>query len=238
MTVDRPAIAEAVATGLAAAAEPLTAAALHKRLRRRFPALTEPELFACLEALIEAGRIHLWPLLPGARVPRYGALAPDPKDYLRAPVRVAFAALEHEVQRLTTLGLKHERVLAAARELIEESSLFTGVRGPKAMDDGNDAPASNALYGEALDRSLLEEIGRLGETQRHGGLVSIRELRHALVPRLPDPRSFDGALLALARRGAVWLYKHDFPAGLTEAERSGMVSDGQGNYYNGVSLKE
>lgn len=238
MEQDHPAISAAVTAALTTAAEPLTVAVLHKRLRRRLPALTEPELLACLDALIAAGRIHPWPLLPGARALRYGAEPPDPKDYLKAPVRAALEAVERESRRLTTLGVPRERVLAAARELLQESPLFEPHIETPAKD-GTDEPAkAETLHGHTLDDAILDEIRRLSEAQRHGGLVSMRELRQAMAPRLADPQSFDAALLALARRGAAWLYRHDFPAGLTEAERSAMVGDGQGNYYNGVSLKE
>lgn len=238
MEADHPDIAVAVTAALTTAAEPLTVTVLHKRLRRRLPALTEPELLACLEALTAAGGIYPWPLLPGARARRYGSEPPDPRDYLKAPVRAALEAVERESQRLAALGVPRERVLAAARELLAESPLFSPPREVPAEEAAREPSAAETLQGTTLEAAILDQIRRLGEVQRHGGLVSMRELRQAMAPHLADPRSFDAVLLALGRRGAAWLYRHDYPAGLTEAERSAMVGDGQGNYYNGVSLKE
>lgn len=229
------ALAEAAAAAISSAAEPLTLAALHKRLRRRWTALSESELLASVQALIEGGRVHAWPILPGARAPRYGTRPPDPKDYLKAPVRAALAAVERELSRLMALGLPREPLVAAARALIEENALFAGQRETPADAEPT---RCEALHGSALEQAVLDSIRRLAAGQRHGGLVSTRELRLAMTPRLPDPQSLDAALLALAKRGTAWLYRHDYPAGLSEAERAAMVSDGQGHYYNGVSLKE
>lgn len=89
-----------------------------------------------------------------------------------------------------------------------------------------------------LEDHILEVLRGLSRARRHGGLVAVRDLREAIGDRCPDKVAFDAALGGLARSDRVWLYRHDFPASLSPAERAGMVVDDQGNYYNGVSLRE
>jgi hypothetical protein len=222
------------------ARKPLTAVGLHKHVAARIPAYPLAGVMRLLEHLVGERCAHRLPG-PRERAGRFSAVPADPKESLQKCVAGFLQGLDREVVRLEAIGIATVRSYAAARELLLGHPLFGG-----PCDDPPNAPGtgpgplseSRGLTGSMLEDHILEVLRGLSRARRHGGLVAVRDLREAIGDRCPDKVAFDAALGGLARSDRVWLYRHDFPASLNPAERAGMVVDGQGNYYNGVSLRE
>lgn len=49
---------------------------------------------------------------------------------------------------------------------------------------------------------------------------------------------FDQCVTILASQDVLALFRHDYPASLTEQQRAEMVHDGRGNWFNGVAISE
>jgi hypothetical protein len=237
---DDDAYAEALVTRQLAQ-KPLTAVGLHKHVAARIPAYPLAGVMRLLEHLVGEGRAHRLPGRPRERASRFSAVPPDPKDALQRCVAGFLQGLDREVVRLEAIGIGTVRSYAAARELLLGHPLFGGpCHGrPNAPGTGpGPCSESRGLTGNMLEDHILEVLRGLSRARRHGGLVAVRDLREAIGDRCPDKGAFDAALAGLARNDRLWLYRHDFPASLSPAERAGMVVDDQGNYYNGVSLRE
>ncbi|MGH8509788.1 MAG: hypothetical protein ACREVH_13900 [Gammaproteobacteria bacterium] len=218
---------------LSAAALPIQT--LRGRVAKRVRDVSEGELSVRVGALLRAGRLHELPRIKGKRAARLSAKPPDPKDYLGATIQRLVHAIEEESLRLAAFGVPCAASFAAARALLERSALY----GPPAAEEHVATPSvDGAATEQDLEQQILEQLQRLSADLRHGGLVSTRELRAAQPRFAQEHAAFDRALLRLAKDGKVWLFRHDFPASLTESERKAMVTDGRGNYYNGISFKE
>ena len=72
----------------------------------------------------------------------------------------------------------------------------------------------------------------------NGAPVSLRELRRSMDFQNVSKSAFDRAVLRLADEGKVALHRHDFPTGLSIEERSELVSDGTGDLYVGIALRQ
>lgn len=206
---------------------------LRGRVARRLGDASETELRERVERLLRVGRLHELPRVAGNRAARLSTKPPDPKAYLSGIVQRLVHAIEEESLRLAAFGVPCAATFAAARALLERSVLY----GPPAAD-GVPPHVDSAVTEQDLEHQILEQLRRLSADLRHGGLVSTRELRGTQPRFAHEHAAFDRALLRLAKDGRVWLFRHDFPASLTEAERKAMVTDGRGNYYNGISFKE
>ena len=206
---------------------------LRGRVARRLADASETELRERIEGLLRAGRLHELPRVAGNRAARLSAKPPDPKVYLSGLIQRLVHAIEEESLRLAAFGVPCAATFAAARALLEESVLYG-----RPAPDGVSPHVDSAVTEQDLEHQILEQLRRLSADLRHGGLVSTRELRGTQPRFAHEHAAFDRALLRLAKDGRVWLFRHDFPASLTESERKAMVTDGRGNYYNGISFKE
>lgn len=101
--------------------------------------------------------------------------------------------------------------------------------------DGGSIAAMNEDEAAEL---VLEAIRACGNSGGLGGLMSILELRRATQASIAEHSLFSNAVIALARRGFIALHRHDYPAGLEEAARNQLVTDGMGNYFVGVALRK
>ena len=206
---------------------------LRGRVARRLGDASETEVRERIEGLLRVGRLHELPRGPGSRSVRLSAKPPDPKDYLSGTIQRLVQAIEEESLRLAAFGVPCAATFAAARILLEESVLYG-----RPAADGASRSVDSAVAEQDLEHQILEQLRRLSADLRHGGLVSTRELRGTQPRFAREHAAFDRALLRLAKDGKVWLFRHDFPASLTESERKAMVTDGRGNYYNGISFRE
>jgi hypothetical protein len=212
----------------------MTAAGLHKQVAARIPGYSLARVAELLDQLVSERRAHRLPCRQSERAGRFSAFPPDPKAHLEGLIAGFLRDLEREVAHLEALGIARAEACETARELLLRHPPL-GAQGPEG-DAADTGP--RYLTGIALEDHILEGLRALSRTRRHGGLVAVRELRETIAPRCRDKVQFDAALGALARADKVWLYRHDFPASLSPAEREGMWVDAQGSYYNGVSLRE
>jgi hypothetical protein len=91
------------------------------------------------------------------------------------------------------------------------------------------------LRGEATD--LRQRIVEYLQTKAGG--IGIGELRENLAPERVEKARFDQAVLSLWRQNRVNLDRHDFPQGMSDADRDHyLVPDGNGNYYVMIALRE
>jgi hypothetical protein len=92
-----------------------------------------------------------------------------------------------------------------------------------------------AVRGETVD--LRQRIVEYLQT-RSGGM-GIGELRESLAPEPTEKARFDQAVLSLWRQSRINLDRHDYPQGMSEADRDHyLVPDGKGNYYVMIGLRE
>jgi hypothetical protein len=92
-----------------------------------------------------------------------------------------------------------------------------------------------ALRGETTDlrQRIVEYL------QARSGGMGIGELRENLAPEPAEKARFNQAVLSLWRQNRVNLDRHDFPQGMSEADRDHyLVPDGKGNYYVMIGLRE
>jgi hypothetical protein len=92
-----------------------------------------------------------------------------------------------------------------------------------------------ALGGDTteLPRRILEYL------QTRPGGIGIGELRENLAPHPAEKVRFDQAVLSLWRQNRIHLDRHDFPQGMSAADRDHyLVPDSNGNYYVMIGLRE
>jgi len=150
--------------------------------------------------------------------------------------------------------------------LVEAGRLYRYPRGGKILGVKYSAkPASAADYVGALGKELDALSKRLapagvtradivaamrGDTadlpqdileylRGKPAAIGIGELREKLAPGPGEKAHFDNAVLSLWRQNRVRLNRHDFPQGMSEADRGHyLVPDGKGNYYVMISLRD
>ncbi len=191
------------------AQRPQTRSELIRRLKSPLAEYTEQQRQKLLTALANEGRIYELPALIGGRSKFYSAQPADPRPYL-----------EDAIDKIgRKLGLKREDVIAAARELAADEKPVE----PKLQND--------------LSEKLLARMLQVKLAAAQGGLVPLNQLWRSLKNEGWDKTSFDRTVLSLAEKYRVSLQRHNFPAGLSEEERSELVADELGNYYVGIALR-
>jgi hypothetical protein len=70
------------------------------------------------------------------------------------------------------------------------------------------------------------------------GGISVGRLRQEFGFPIERKGPFDAAVVALYQQHRVFLDRHDFPQGLDEAERNELVTDGSGNYFVVIGLRD
>jgi hypothetical protein len=70
------------------------------------------------------------------------------------------------------------------------------------------------------------------------GGIGVTQLREECGVPVERKAAFDSAVLSLYRDRRVYLDRHDFPQGLTEAERQELITDGAGNYFVVIALRD
>lgn len=192
-------------------AGPLTKAELTARIKRAVPGF-DKALAPVLAAEIARGAVREHPKA-GKQPLRFGLEPPDPTPFLTKAVKELSAVAKKLAANGVTLASIHA---ALGRAL--------GLAGEQYASDPR-----------ADDAAILAALHELASREPPGALLSVRALRE-LSPL--DKARFDGAVLRLARRGALVLHHHDFPASLPEDERAALVRDERGVHYVGVALRD
>ena len=70
------------------------------------------------------------------------------------------------------------------------------------------------------------------------GGIGLGQLREELGVSLDEKARFDRAVLSLYREHRVYLDQHDYPLGLDEEAKNQLVTDGDGNYFVVIGLRD
>jgi hypothetical protein len=197
---------------------PLTQTDLKSKLRSLLIGWPQTRRDEMLARLIKEKRVYKVPPLTGKAYLLSARDEATPQDYVRLALQLAVA-------RLKTRGLTAEQVMTVAREVLQP------------------APASPEIspshYGGAdLERLILERMLRLNPSAANGAPVQLSQLRQSLRSEISDKDVFDRTIMRLAEQGRVAAHRHDYAGGLSQEDLAALVSDGQGNYFIAVTLRD
>lgn len=183
-----------------------------------------------LSEMLQTGEAHVCPPRMGAKKSKTSArlvsfFKPDPSDYLRDAIRSV----------AETLGSPFEVILRstisfAQRELQELQELEVEKR-----DLNVTRPATKIPAAATQDERLLEAMRAVNPRVDDGDALLISSLRKELDAHLPG-KDFDLAVLDAVYRRRFAIHRYDRPNMISEDERSQMIRDNEGHYYNTISL--
>jgi hypothetical protein len=194
------------------------------KLKGLVKGISSDEFRDLLATLFQERRLFAHPPLSRTGKTLYGGRPPAPENYL-TDIEVS---LRQSVTRLREAGVDPDELRRAVVGVIERAGVALGVSRATA--------ATTTPIPDLLD--LLRELDPVAE---RGGLVGTRDLRRAaerLASTRLDKRAFDEAVLALSRQGRLSLHRHDHASALSEKERDELVTDGAGNHYVGVAIRQ
>ena len=197
---------------------PLTQTDLKSKLRSLLIGWPQTKRDEMLARLIKEKRVYKVPPLTGKAALLSARDEATPQDYVRLALQLAVA-------RLKTRGLTAEQVMAVAREVLQPAQA---------------APASVPSHQDAIDleRLILERMLRLNPSAVNGAPVQLSQLRQSLRSEISDKDVFDRTIIRLAEQGRVVAHRHDYAGGLSREDLAALVSDGRGNYFIAVTLRD
>jgi hypothetical protein len=199
---------------------PLTQTDLKSKLRSLligWPQIKRDEMLA---RLIKAKRVYKVPPLTGKAALLSARGAATPQDYVRLALQLAAA-------RLKSSGLTAEQVMTVAREVLRLAPASPPI-----------SPSRHHQGAADLERLILEWMLRLNPSAVNGAPVQLSQLRQALRSEISDKDVFDRTIMRLAEQGRVAAHRHDYAGGLSQEDLAALVSDGQGNYFIAVTLRD
>ncbi|MDX1967030.1 MAG: hypothetical protein SFV23_07665 [Planctomycetaceae bacterium] len=186
-----------------------------------FNATEFAEIFASLQA---SRSIYPHPPLTKTGAVLYGDSPVAPEKYL-APVGKSLAQV---VANLHEVSVSVEDLRRAVVQMVEGAGVSLGIWSAASRTAAVHAPDPATV-------DLIAIMCRIEPGAERGALVGAGDLRrHAGLPK----RAFDEAALSLSREGRLSLHQHDYPASLSPDERDELVTDGLGNYYVGMALRQ
>jgi hypothetical protein len=197
---------------------PLTQTDLKSKLRSLLIGWPQSKRDEMLARLIKEKRVYKVPPLAGKANLLSARAEATPQDYIKLALQLAVA-------RLKTRGLTAEQVMTATREILQSTPASPGI------SPSHDGAAD-------LERLILERMLLLKPSAATGAPVQLSQLRHALRPEIPDKDVFDRTIMRLAEQGRVAVHRHDYASSLNQEELAALVSDGRGNYFTGVTLRD
>jgi hypothetical protein len=197
---------------------PLTQTDLKSKLRSLLIGWPQTKRDEMLARLIKEKRVYKVPPLAGKATLLSARAEATPQDYIRL-------ALELAVARLKTRGLTAEQVMTVAREILQQEQASIAIS--RSHQDAAD-----------LERLILEHMLRLNPSAANGAPVQLSQLRQALRSEISDKEVFDRAIMRLAEEGRVATHRHDYAGGLSQEDLAALVSDGRGNYFIAVTLRD
>jgi hypothetical protein len=171
-----------------------------------------------LARLIREKRVYKVKPLAGNRQLLSARADATPQEYVRLALRLA-------MDRLKSKGLTAEQVMALAREVLQQTAA---------------SPATFLSRHDDVDleRLILERILGLKPSAATGAPVELSQLRHALRAEIAEKDVFDSVVMGLAERGRVAVHRHDYAGSLKQEDLAALVSDGRGNYFVAVTLRD
>jgi hypothetical protein len=196
---------------------PLTQTDLKNKLRSLLIGWPQTRRDEMLARLIKEKRVYRVPPLTGKATLLSARDKATPQDYVRLALQLA-------VDRLKTGGLTAEQVMTVAREVLQPAQA-----SPAISTSRHDAAD--------LERLILERMLRLNPSAVNGAPVQLSQLRQVLRSEISDKDVFDRTIMRLAEQGRVAAHRHDYAGGLSQEDLAALVSDGQGNYFIAVTLR-
>jgi len=197
---------------------PLTRTELKNKLRSLLIGWPPTKRDEMLARLIKEKRVYKVPPLTGKASLLSARDEATPQDYVRLALQLAVA-------RLKTRGLTAEQVMAVARQVLQTTPASPAISTPRHDEAG-------------LERLILERMLRLNPSAASGAPVQLSQLRQALRSEISDKDVFDRTIMRLADQGRVVAHRHDYAGGLSQEDLAELVSDGQGNYFIAVTLRD
>jgi len=170
-----------------------------------------------LQSLIAERCVWRYPPLGKSKI-LFGRTPPAPGPYLQE----LGSKLASVVGGLLAAGVPLDDVRRALVQLVEGAGIPFGATNYK----------HEMMARPRVD--LIQAIRQLEPGADRGALVGACDLRRAVQM---EKTQFDRTVLELAQQGRLSLHRHDYPAGLSAAERDELVTDGNGSYYVGVALR-
>ena len=202
---------------------PLTQTDLKSKLRSLLIGWPQTKRDEMLARLIKEKRVYKVPPLTGKAALLSARDEATPQDYIRLALQLAVA-------RLKTRGLTAEQVMTVARDVLRPTPA-----SPEISPSRHDAADLGAAD---LERLILERMLRLNPSAANGAPVQLSQLRQSLRPEISDKDVFDRTIMRLAEQGRVAAHRHDYAGGLSQEDLAALVSDGQGNYFIAVTLRD
>jgi hypothetical protein len=197
---------------------PLTQTDLKNKLRSLLIGWPQTRRDEMLARLIKEKRVYRVPPLTGKATLLSARDKATPQDYVRLALQLA-------VDRLKTGGLTAEQVMTVAREVLQPAPASPAI-SPSSHDAAD------------LERLILERMLRLNPSAVNGAPVQLSQLRQVLRSEISDKDVFDRTIMRLAELGRVAAHRHDYAGGLSQEDLAALVSDGQGNYFIAVTLRD
>ena len=197
---------------------PLTQTDLKSKLRSLLIGWPQTRRDEMIARLIKEKRVYRVPPLTGKATLLSARDKATPQDYVRL-------ALQLVVDRLKTRGLTAEQVMTVAREVLQPAPASPAI-SPSRHDAAD------------LERLILAPMLRLNPSVVNGAPVQLSQLRQALRSEISDKDVFDRTIMRLAEQGRVAAHRHDYAGGLSQEDLAALVSDGQGNYFIAVTLRD
>jgi hypothetical protein len=208
---------------------PKTWSEVKKALRCPLKGFSDARQSKLQKDMLDSGELHKLPAFVGARASRFSNRPPEPSHYIEH-------ALAKIREKLAKFGIAASDVNNAAFDLLAP-------RGESVADepaDGTQAVAKveSHVEDDSLESRILERMVDTVPAAANGALVSLRELRRSMDFHSVEKTTFDQAVLHLADQGKVALHRHDFPAGLSAEDRAELVTDGTGDFYVGIAMRQ
>ena len=197
---------------------PLTQTDLKSKLRSLLIGWPQTRRDEMIARLIKEKRVYRVPPLTGKATLLSARDKATPQDYVRLALQLA-------VDRLKTRGLTAEQVMTVARDVLQPAPASPAI-SPSSHDAAD------------LERLILERMLRLNPSAVNGAPVQLSQLRQALRSEISDKDVFDRTIMHLAEQGRVAAHRHDYAGGLSQEDLAALVSDGQGNYFIAVTLRD
>jgi hypothetical protein len=210
--------------------QPLTRNQLQNALKSRLFGCSAYRVFELMKKilvrLLEQKCLYEHPPTGRRRLSRFGIRPPALEPYFQK-VKEDF---RHVCQKLNKAGIPRNQVLEIVNEIFY------------LPDPGSDDTAGSKIdYADVAGtipsdvfKEILSKIVEIEPAARQQVLVPIQTLRTGLnLSKI----IFDRAILQLAEKGEIFLHRHVYPSQTTDGERCNMVTDGHGNYYMGVVLR-
>jgi hypothetical protein len=186
-------------------------------LRKSAKGISDACFLDALQSLVAERTAWRYPPLGKSRI-LFGRNPPAPGPYLQE----FGGKLASVVGNLLAAGVPLDDVRRALVQLVEGAGVPFGATNSK-----HEMTACPRV-------DLIQAIRHLEPGADRGALVGASDLRRAVQM---EKIQFDRSVLELAQQGRLSLHRHDYPAGLSAAERDELVADGNGSYYVGVALR-